>query len=248
MLVSVVVPSYNSRDYVSRLVKTFECVQGIELLIGYDGHKGFGLGDGVYIKEFSFEKIGRWSVIKELIGSALGDYIVICDDDDFILPGQNSILLESIKVSNSAILMCRCNYLDKTRNPLSWIEYQNHTPWRWHLRNGYRHDHKFIIRRNLLLDVLDFHIEENIRIPSSLIFLKCYIAFPEISYINSYYSVKEYLSHGLSANLKSRKLSGGAYYREYLNLAFGSDSIALGYWGNFLVILRKLYSYRKFKL
>lgn len=247
MLVSVVVPSYNSRYYVSRLVNTFECVDGVELLIGYDGHDGYGLSDGLYVKEFAFKKLGRWLVLKELIAKSKGDYIVICDDDDFLLPSQNSLLLESITGCGESIVMCRCNYLDKTRSPIAWSDYQNYVPWRWHLRNGYKHDHKFIIRRSVLLDALDFTIDKNIRIPSSLIFLKCYITSPNIEYINSYYSVKEYLTNGLSANLKSRKLSGGVYYRKYLKLALYSNKINLGFTGYFLVILRLLYSYRKFK-
>lgn len=233
-VISICVPTYNRKEKLKKLLNSIACKrdQKIEVVIVDDGSDD-GTADFCSHLEHDYSLIliqqknqGRSSALRNAIMNASGEFIVIMDSDDFFVGGAIDTIFS--KLNEHQLLLSRqeiCglvfNCIDENK-ALIGVDFlaegiNNFT--RYRAEEGIIGDKKEVVRRKLLQSVLYDLVDEERRMPTSIMWNRLSRNYDVIT-VKSALAVKEYTADGMSSmSSELRMQSPGStflYYHEHI--------------------------------
>lgn len=130
--VSIIVPVYNSQNYVERCIKSLICqnFNSYEIICVNDGSTDnsriiIESMEAQYpniIRSIHTENMGSWRARKLGIELARGKYIGFCDSDDYIEPDMFQKLYDAAEINNVQMAVCAFRRVDNQKSRVYQIE------------------------------------------------------------------------------------------------------------------------------
>lgn len=239
--VSVTVPVYNTSQYLRKCLDSLanQTLKDIEIIIVDDGSKD---DSGKICDEYAsryanfrviHQKNGGLAVARQTgLDAARGEYVIVCDSDDWVEPDMYGALYSEAVRSGADMVICgyTAEYDDgRSINTQTWFD---NLDWKAHLKEifntSYHNSWARLVRRKLFTEN-NIVYEPGINMAEdAFILYKLMKAKPKISQIKGYFYHyrKEYGSQSYTNQIKMQQIYG--FVKIYKWLEKNYDESLLG--------------------
>jgi glycosyl transferase family protein len=241
--VTVTVPVYNTSKYLQKCLDSLaeQTLKELEVIIVDDGSTD---NSGQICDEYA-ERYPNFKVIHQPNGglatarqtgldAATGEYIIVCDSDDWAEPDMYERLYKAAKDTDADIVMCGfiAEYSDGRSVPIQkWFK---HLDFEGHMKelfgSGYNNSWIRLVRRNLFIDN-NIQYEPGVNLgEDGYILYKLMLAHPRLTQIDAklYHYRKEFGGQSYTNQPSMKQILQARKIIEWLRLNYDNDLFAKG--------------------